>query len=68
MSQSHLSHGFPIEGAANPKAPTQELPSLMRDSAITQDSFGTGRFSCFMAKKDEKYVLLSALTAKSTST
>ena len=64
MTQDHLVIDFPIRGAANAKALTEELPPLMPDLAKVQDDLGTVHFSRFMVEGDEKLLFLSDIDGK----
>ncbi|MGA6957561.1 MAG: hypothetical protein WBY73_20795 [Candidatus Acidiferrales bacterium] len=58
MSQNHFTIGFPLKSAADAKAITEQLPSLMPDFFKVEDSLGTIHYSRFTLLSEKTLLFL----------
>jgi hypothetical protein len=58
MSQNHFTLAFPMKSAADAKAITEQLPSLMPDFLKVQDSLGTIHYSRFTLLSEKTLLFL----------
>jgi len=58
MSQSHFTLSFPLKSAADAKAITEKLPSLMPDFFKVEDSLGTIHYSRFTLLSEKTLLFL----------
>src|SRR5271156_6630469 len=58
MSQSHFTLAFPLKSAADAKAITEQLPSLMPEFLKLQDSLGTIHYSRFTLLSEKTLLFL----------